>query len=55
MEGKCSKYPECPAPTHCHEGDDVATCEFWLKNNSPKEVKKEKPVKEQKLESRKKS
>ena len=48
MEGKCSKYPECPAPTHCHEGDDVATCEFWLTNNSPKEAKKDKPVKEQK-------
>jgi hypothetical protein len=48
MEGKCSKYPECPAPTHCHEGNDVATCEFWLTNNSPKEAKKEKSIKEHK-------
>ena len=47
MEGKCSKYPECPAPTHCHEGNEVASCEFWLSNNSNKEAKKEKPVKEQ--------
>jgi hypothetical protein len=47
MEGKCSKYPECPAPTHCHEGNEVATCEHWLKNNPAKEAKKEKPVMEQ--------
>jgi hypothetical protein len=48
MEGKCSKYPECPAPTHCHEGDEVSTCQFWLINNSSKEPKKEKPLKENK-------
>ncbi len=46
MEGKCSKYPECPAPTHCHEGNEVPNCEFWQKNNSDKETKKEKLVKE---------
>lgn len=48
MEGKCSKYPDCPAPSHCHEGNEVTTCEFWLANNSKTEIKKEKPIKEQK-------
>jgi hypothetical protein len=48
MAEKCSN-PECPAPPHCHEGkDNYKHCDFWLKNNSEKIEKKEKPKKDSK-------
>ncbi len=48
MAERCSN-PDCTAPPHCHEvKDDYRQCEFWLKNNSAKTEKKEKPKKESK-------
>jgi len=48
MAEKCSN-PDCPAPPHCHEGkEDYKQCDFWLKNNSEKTEKKDKPKKESK-------
>lgn len=40
MSGRCTNS-ECPAPLHCHEGnEDIKQCEFWIEKKTKEHEKK---------------